>query len=330
MKVSVIVPVYNVESYIRDCLESIVKQTLTNIEIIIVNDGSTDNSIANIQDMIDLNKNIKLINKLNGGLSSARNEGLKFARGEYIAFIDSDDYIDSDYLEKLYNEAKYYDLDIACGGNSKVYSNHNVVTMNRDISLYEMGVVSGEDFFIKQWLVNDFRGEVWDDLYKRSFLLENNLMFINGLLYEDNEFTPKVLKYATRVKLVNTYGYYYRQRDGSIMHSKKGSKELEDMQFILNEHLKLLNQSNKADLKSSYSKLITVGLYAYINSIMISNVQNKIKYFHSKQIKLLINSIKYNKDISLKQKLNFMLLKYLPRIYYFRLIKIYAKNKELI
>lgn len=325
MKVSVIVPVYNVENYIRECINSILRQTLKDIEIIIVNDGSTDRSIAHIQDIIDSHKNVKLINKLNGGLSAARNEGLKYSIGEYVAFIDSDDYIDPNFLERLYNEAKSYNLDIACGGNSKYYSKNNIVPMIRDESLYETGVVTGEEFFIKQWSVNDFRGEVWDDLYKRNYLLKHKLTFIDGLLYEDNEFTTKALKYANRVKLVDTYGYYYRQREGSIMHSKKGKKNIEDILFIINQHLKLMNEDNKLDLKIAYSKLITSEFYAFINSVMISNVQDKFRYFQGKQIQLIVNSISYNKDISLKQKINFMLLKYVPIVYYFRLTRLYRK-----
>ena len=110
-KISVIIPVYNCEKFIEKCLQSLVNQTLTDIEIILVNDGSTDNSQKIIEKFSDTR--IKLINKKNGGQSSARNVGLDVANGEYIGFIDSDDWVDSDFFEKLYNTAKKYNADIS-------------------------------------------------------------------------------------------------------------------------------------------------------------------------------------------------------------------------
>ncbi len=114
-KVSVIVPVYNVEKYLEECIESLINQTLTDIEIICINDGSTDNSLKILEELQKKDNRIKIINQKNSGVSSARNNGIENATGEYIGFVDSDDWIDSDYYEKLYNTAKKYNSDIAAG-----------------------------------------------------------------------------------------------------------------------------------------------------------------------------------------------------------------------
>ena len=121
-KVSVIVPVYNVEKYIEKCLESLVNQTLKDIEIIIVNDGSKDKSEKIINKFLSKYKNIVYVEKQNGGLSDARNYGMKYAKGEYIAFLDSDDYVDTTIYEKMYNKAKEENADFGyglCGGSDR-------------------------------------------------------------------------------------------------------------------------------------------------------------------------------------------------------------------
>ena len=115
-KLSVIIPVYNVEQYLPKCLASVVQQTLKDIEIICVNDGSTDNCLKILEEFKSKDNRIKIINKENAGLGNARNTGLEEAKGEYISFIDSDDYIDENFFELLYNEAKEDDADVACGG----------------------------------------------------------------------------------------------------------------------------------------------------------------------------------------------------------------------
>ncbi len=235
MKVSVVIPVYNVQDYIVECLESIMAQELKDIEVIIVNDGSTDNSICNIQNIIDNNSNIRLINKVNGGLSSARNTGLSHAKGEYVLFVDSDDYLEKDFLYKLYNEAKNYDLDIACGGYKKYFANGGIEKKTRNDELMDLGVVKGVDFLLVQLENNDYRMEVWDDLYRREFLINNNLLFTEDLLHEDEDFTPRALLVANRVKLVNTYGYLYRQRENSIMSTKCTIKNVESIYYIIHE-----------------------------------------------------------------------------------------------
>lgn len=137
IKVSVIVPIYNSEKYIRPCLESLIKQTLKPIEIILVNDGSTDRSIDHIFDLIEKYNFIRLIEIENSGAAEARNKGLALARGNYISFVDSDDFVHSTFLEKLYQEAENKKLDIICGSFEATYKNKVSKKMERNNELFE-------------------------------------------------------------------------------------------------------------------------------------------------------------------------------------------------
>lgn len=314
-KISVIIPVYNVEKYIRECIISVLNQSIKDIEIIIVNDGTIDNSIKRIDDLITINRNIKLINKENGGLSSARNEGLKYASGEYIAFIDSDDYISQDFLEILYNEAKYHDLDIAIGNYSKLYENGKVTTKKRANELYTENVIKGDEFLYHQLKLNDYKMEVWDDLYRRAFLIENNIKFYDNLLHEDEEFTPRVLLSAQKVKLVNTDGYMYRQRDNSIMNQKINIKNIDSLKQILDEMIILYNNSDSKLTKKCISRVLNYLTNELISKIKNSNLKNKYELYKSINIKTIKPIIEYDCKLKMRSKLKFTLISNSPQIY---------------
>lgn len=315
MKISVIVPIYNVESYVRQCIQSILDQSIKDIEIILVNDGSTDNSICKIQDLIDTNNNIILINQENKGLSAARNTGLKYAKGKYIAFIDSDDYVDTFFLERLYSEAETYDLDVACGGYSKLVNN-TITPKLRKNELLKLGVIDGTTYLHKQFKLNDYRMEVWDDLYKRSFLMKYKLSFSNGLLHEDEDFTPSILLHAKRVKLVDSYGYIYRYRDNSIMNSKISFNNINSCGIILNKFINLYNLSENDKKKNTISELIYYLVNIYTNKMILS------KYTFDKQ--LLKNYKKWNINQicqccdkwSSKSRIKYIILHKIPKIYF--------------
>lgn len=282
MDISVIIPVYNVELYIEECLESVINQTLKkNIEYIIVNDGSKDNSQNIIEKIIQKyhNFNIKLITKQNGGLSSARNVGLRHATGKYVAFVDSDDIIQSVFLENLFIVAEKNNLDIALGGYTYLTSNNQYKYKYRDSRLFDLGVIDGEEALQKQIIYNDYRMEVWDDLYNRDFLLKNNLFFEEGLIYEDEDFTVRALISAKRVKFIENYTYLYRIRENSIMNSIYNEKQSSSLIKILRNFIQLYNQANEPLTKLILAKLSLNMLNNFI--IRSSNLSKDIK---SKQI----------------------------------------------
>ncbi len=183
-KVSVIVPIYNNEKYLKECLDSICNQTLTDIEIICVNDGSEDNSLKIIEEYKQKDNRIILINQDNLGVSAARNNGIKIATGEYIGFVDSDDYIDNDFYEKLYNAAKHNDSDMAVAGiiRFKGVRKKYMLKFNEELRLTNINKIMQLCRIPRQcYTVNK--------IYKRNLLLEHNLFFKEGVYYKDVRFT---------------------------------------------------------------------------------------------------------------------------------------------
>ena len=201
-KVSIIVPVYNVEDYIEKCLDSLVNQTLKEIEIIVVNDGSTDSSLEKIEKFAQQDSRIIIINQENQGQGAARNSGLNIAKGEYIGFVDSDDYVDLDFYEKLYNAAKNNDADISAASilKHKKYKRFNL--------LYKKQICA-KTTKDKIKVAKDRKGRffyVWNRLYKNKFLKQENLAFSTGIYYEDVMFSAKAILAANMIICIsNTY-----------------------------------------------------------------------------------------------------------------------------
>lgn len=236
--ISVIVPVYKVEAYLDRCVESIVKQTHSRLEIILVDDGSPDNCPAICDVWAKKDSRIRVIHKKNGGLSDARNAGVTVATGEYIVFIDSDDWIHSQYVELLYTAVKKYNADIAGCDIRLVYD---------DSIQYEQVIATVESYTSEQaieTLINGtgFRAVVWNKLYRRRVLQGES--FTIGRYHEDEFFTYKILAKAERLVFVNAELYFYYQRPGSIMNSSS-SKHLDVLDAYLERLVFLQNKYPK-------------------------------------------------------------------------------------
>lgn len=232
MEVSIIVPIYNVENYIEECVESLINQKTDVIyEIILVNDGTKDKSREKIEKYKEL-ENVKIVDKENGGLSSARNAGLDVASGKYILFIDSDDFVLDDFVEKLYSYANSNELDVAFSAYKFYFDANNIKNYK---GIYSENEIFTREEALKNLLVKKtFRTEVWDDIYKREFLVANNLRFTEGVINEDEEFTAMVLATANKIGYLNYYGYMYRQREGSITKVKNYTKTIESRVKMMN------------------------------------------------------------------------------------------------
>lgn len=203
-KVSVIVPIYNVEKYLEKCINSLLSQTLEDIQIILVNDGSKDNS-GNIAKEYEKNNKDRVIyvEKENGGLSDARNYGLKYATGDFIAFLDSDDYIEKNAYEEMYNKvieenADYVECDFIWEFPNKIRVDKQYPYKNKKEMLSFVRVVA------------------WNKLIKRHLIIDNNLEFPKGLRYEDVEFTYKLIPFINKFAYVDKSFIHYVQREGSI------------------------------------------------------------------------------------------------------------------
>ncbi|MCL2596341.1 MAG: glycosyltransferase [Paludibacter sp.] len=233
MKFSIVIPVYNVEKYLEQCLQSLQNQTFTDFEVICVNDGSTDNSLEIINNFkISKQWDFKIINQKNGGLSDARNAGIRVAKGNYILFLDSDDWIAENALEILNNNIDNQDF-IAFNGE-RFFEDGKIETPDNGILEEKL---TGWEYYNKYALVTrkfHFVCVVLR-LYRREFLIENNLFFKKGIFHEDNLFTPICCYYAENVKVIPDILYFYRIREGSITQNVN-PKRVFDMVNIANLH----------------------------------------------------------------------------------------------
>ena len=261
--VSVIIPVYNVEQYLKRCLDSIINQTLQDIEIIIVNDGSTDNSLKICEEYEQADNRIKIVTRKNGGLATARNTGFEHVTGEYIGFIDSDDWVDLDFYEKLYNTAKKYDSDIAYADFIRKGKRKHKIRMHLDKE-----IVSTE---IHDKIVNCRNltlGCVWNKIYRTNLIQENNLRFPEGRLFEDGIFSMQSIYYANAVvSAPNTY-YYYFVNPTSIVKSTKTQKKIDHVIFCQHDILKFLKEKN-VDIQPEQFLTVTYKLCLWFLTLLV-------------------------------------------------------------
>lgn len=232
VKVSVIIPVYNSEKYLNKCLDSLVNQTLRDIEIIIVNDGSTDNSEKIIKSYLN-DSRINYFAQENQGQAAARNRALKLAKGEYISFVDSDDYVDLNMLEELYNAANsMYDI-VVCDFYQTYLNGENIDEYCSILKKSE-GVISCKDYL--------FAGAgPWNKIYKRNFLMDNNFNFPEGIVYEDYASIPTLAIYNPKIYYVKMAFLHYVQSEESTMRATAYRKKFEnifDASYYLYDHMK--------------------------------------------------------------------------------------------
>lgn len=239
--VSIVVPVYNVEKYLWECLYSLKEQSYKNIEVIMVNDGSTDGS-RDICEKICEDKRFILINKKNGGLSSARNAGIDVARGEYITFVDSDDFVDQDFVQRLYDSVKTNDSQISIIGYQTCTDSGKVI---QKFKYYRQGIVEKDEIFKSILTEECIANYAWNKLY--SIQLFTHHRFPEGKAYEDVFLMYKLFDEADRISVCDDCSYFYRMRNNSITTSPS-KQNLMDA---------LLAMQNRADyISKKYPSLI--------------------------------------------------------------------------
>lgn len=275
-KLSIIVPVYNVEKYLPKCLESLIKQTLKDIEIICVNDGSMDNSLAILKEFASKDSRIRIINNQHQGVAKTRNTGIEQSTGEYIGFVDSDDYIDIDFFEKLYNSATKSNSDIAIASilkhknffniyNAKYTKEETAITIQDKIKLCE----DKKHFFFY----------AWNKIYHSGFIKENNIKFSEGQIYEDVMFAIKALYYSN--KIISVYGtkYHYIEHENSLTKYKDKTGEKEhDLIKAYSELQEFCNSKNiEIPERLNY---YTKENFGFILNLYKGKYQSKIQLFN--------------------------------------------------
>lgn len=301
VKISVIIPVYNVEKYLKRCLDSVINQTYKNLEIILIDDGSTDNSGKICDEYAQKDERIIVIHKENGGVSSARNKGLDICIGDYISFIDSDDWINLEYFRKLYNNLIENNSDISCCDYIRIGNNDDIRLSD---SVAEIQILNGEDilkFYLKEELTSPCA-----KLYDKKFWVYNR--FPIGKTNEDIFTIFKVFSEIERIVYDKTQLYYYYRNYDSTTKSKFSRKNL-DLLHAWKEVLNLSrNYSNEIQklanfrLKKAYFSLL--GIIAY-NGMDNSDENNEIKNFILKNFKenyiylLKSNLISFNRKLAI-------------------------------
>ena len=222
IKISVVVPAYNVEKYIEKTLKSIVNQTLREIEIIVINDGSTDDTLSIIKRLMLEDKRIILINKKNGGVSQARNDGIKIAKGEYVSFIDGDDWIEEDFFKDSYKYGSENNLDIVMSDAYLDYFRRKKTKYLKELEVQK--IISGEEY-LKQLYKNNCLKVVWNKIVKREIFIKNDLFFLENVPSgEDMNLTIKLGYVVSKIGKINKAYYHYIQYPQSVTKQKTSNK----------------------------------------------------------------------------------------------------------
>jgi glycosyltransferase involved in cell wall biosynthesis len=247
-KVSVIIPVYNVQEYLHECIDSVLHQMMQDFEIICIDDGSTDASGLVLQEYKKADDRVKLFFQINKGVSAARNVGIKAAQGEYIYFLDSDDYVEPDTLETACKELDAKNLDIVyfdtvafgeAGINQDVVDAKNL-RYARNCAYPE--IYTGEDLLCKMLANRDYIGMVWKQVIRRDFLRKNQVCFYEGIIHEDELFTVQTMLLASRVAYIHQVFHHRRLRENSIMGQPFALKSVYGVFICIKEEYIFLKQ----------------------------------------------------------------------------------------
>ena len=250
LNLSIIIPVYNVEKYLEKCLQSLIEQCYSDMEIVVVDDKSTDRSLC-IAKKYEKYNNVKVISKeKNTGLSDSRNVGIRESRGQYIMFLDSDDYVEDGCIFKIQEIVKKEnEPDIVYFGYSEEYESTNEKYIKYGYVSQKDKIYTGEEFAIAELKQRNLYAAACFGIYNREFIVRNNLYFESGLLHEDELWTPQVILRANKVYTSDYVFYHYLRRNGSITRSGNKTKHGQDMLCICKKLDILANEIKNPELK---------------------------------------------------------------------------------
>lgn len=291
--ISLVMPVYNVEKFLNKALTSVENQTFTDFEMIIVDDGSNDKSCEIAEEFCNKNSNFKLIKQENSGPAAARNTGVSHCKGQYIAFMDSDDYLEKNFLEELYNLAQKTGADITC-------CNFNMYFPNKNLKIYMPfnslpGVYTKSKALRKLILDISVHYFIWNKLYKKELFLERNIKFDN-MYFEDISTSPRLFYFAKTVAFTSKALYNYTMRENSILHSIN-AKKVNDYIKALGIIKSFLEENNDYEKYSGhvwvYAQRVKFVVYYYIINLHLKALNFK---GFGKNISCAMKSINYFTD----------------------------------
>lgn len=313
--ISIIVPVYKVEKYLRRCIQSIICQTYSNIEIILVDDGSPDRCGEICDEYAEMDNRIKVIHKDNGGQATARNAGLDIAKGEYISFVDSDDYISENMIQTLYNRIVKDSSDMAVCGYTYVDENdstHKYEKRNSSVPICDE-IIDSKRFF--EYLTRKKYScyvVPWNKLYRRE--LFDNLRYKSVRIYEDEYIIHHIVGRCNVISCINTPLYMYVQRSGSTMCREYSIQNLVFVEALMDRTVYAL--------ENGYNRLAENSFYSVVGKLMIAykkldksddNVRIRLKEFKKNYNKLYRLMIRRNMSLSVKLKSTLAVIS--PRLY---------------
>ena len=269
MKISILIPVYNTSKYLERCLNSIINQNFKDIEIICVNDGSTDNSLEILRKYEAIDERVIIINKKNGGLSSARNEALKKAKGEYCLNIDSDDWIEPKYLEEMYEKAKKENLDMLI--SDIIFDYGYKKEIKKDLNIENNKILNGEEY-LKSFFKDNFMGYTWNKLIKKKYYNDYNIKHNEEIfLFEDVEVIAKLAFHMKRIGKLNKSYYHYIQGENN------GSKKINFKNYL---DIEKCFMELEGYFKKNFQQLIfSRKIYTLLLNLLYNNyVKDKIYY----------------------------------------------------
>ena len=278
VKISVIIPIYNMENYLAECLDSVTSQSLKEIEIICINDGSTDNTQIILDKYQEKDNRIKVIFQNNAGLSVARNEGIKYSNGKYLIYLDADDKLQQKALEELYFAAENYKYDIVYF-SAQIFTtekgNHYIDNeMNRLDTYYSRNMniqepIKGTDAFINMFQSDKYLVSACLQMIRKQYLLESNVTFYTGLLHEDNLYTFFTLIKANKVGCLDRAYYMRRIRSNSIMTSQSTHRNVQGLFISYDTIFQSLDKLNRSNVE----------LYKYIDLYLKRLIDESIRIY---------------------------------------------------
>lgn len=321
--ISIIVPIYNAEKYLSECIESIIKQTYTKLEIILVNDGSKDKSLELCNYYKERDSRIRVIDKENEGVSIARNTGINLSTGEWISFIDADDWIEPDMYELMLSKCKNEKADIILC-NCFINKNNNEIK-NSFLTLQETFYKKKEiEIFQKKFLCKGIKeykpyvwgiGAPWGKLYNSKLIKDNGINFVPGLTRnEDGLFNLYALEYAQKIFYLPKCSYHYRVLDNSLSHGKQ-ENIIENTEKNLDELVKFANKFDKDEIfvNGVYSRVIT-STQQYLQYLFFYDVN--IKTYKERKNEIL-NLMKKERYVIACKKFNYSTMTFFEKIYCF-------------
>ena len=309
IKVSIVIPVYNGEKYLTDCIESLINQKLKECEFIFINDGSIDNSSKIINHYRSIDDRIIYIEQENKGVSEARNKGIEIARGEYVGFVDADDYIEPDMFDKLYNEMLIDDIDIIISNfEEEIDGFKNIIQypFDKNIILDKMYI---QNTIMPFFIENDSLNSVCNKLYKLSLIKENKIKFPKGVaLGEDGLFNMKLFSNSNEIKYIDYCGYIYREVKGSatrnLVEKDYFKRSLDTYKFNILDYCNLKLTEDEINIRKSkkFIESIMSYVYIYLKPNQGIRFKNAIKYINkmirNQEVQESLEVYKNNFDVS--------------------------------